>query len=473
MHITKIDQFFESSRSDRLSAVLLRVAGKHVLANLSGRLARFSLVMAIVLLPFRFRFILLERPAGIVWNDYTDLLVFASELFMLFTLFFWISKLFLETRPLKFGPLFLSLPLAGLVGMGLVSSIFSIDPLLSIYHTIRLTLLAGLYLYLINEVPSPSLVAAATAIQILVQSIVGIAQTINQHSLSLISLQELELDPAWGGVSIVSADGIRSLRAYGLTDHPNILGGCLALGLLVFLTWYLERHSRWQVVAGSAFLLGCLALFLTFSRSAWIALIAGLAWTGWLLARNSHKRAFSAWLNLTVAACLLILPFMWANSAYLGARLNQDGSFASVEAEKRSIDERLEVMETANEVFSSRPLTGVGLGAFPIAQSRLYPLFPFNYQPPHMHLLNAAAETGLVGAFVFVLAAILPWVAMAWNRRRLEFRPGFIAISGALAAVTIVGFFDYYTWLLAPGRLWQWLIWGLWASTYQSSHTRH
>jgi hypothetical protein len=38
-----------------------------------------------------------------------------------------------------------------------------------------------------------------------------------------------------------------------------------------------------------------------------------------------------------------------------------------------------------------------------------------------------------------------------------------------LAAVTVVSLLDYYSWLLAPGRLWQWLIWGLWAVVYQSS----
>jgi hypothetical protein len=36
-----------------------------------------------------------------------------------------------------------------------------------------------------------------------------------------------------------------------------------------------------------------------------------------------------------------------------------------------------------------------------------------------------------------------------------------------LLSITIVGFFDYYTWLLVPGRLWQWLAWGLWAAAYK------
>ena len=44
-----------------------------------------------------------------------------------------------------------------------------------------------------------------------------------------------------------------------------------------------------------------------------------------------------------------------------------------------------------------------------------------------------------------------------------------IGVSGALLAVTLIGLFDYYTWLLAPGRLWQWLAWGLWGSVYRNT----
>ena len=47
-------------------------------------------------------------------------------------------------------------------------------------------------------------------------------------------LGELVLDPRQNGVSVVATSGTeRLLRAYGLTDHPNILGGLLVFGLLL------------------------------------------------------------------------------------------------------------------------------------------------------------------------------------------------------------------------------------------------
>jgi len=55
---------------------------------------------------------------------------------------------------------------------------------------------------------------------------------IHQGDLGLQLLGEYRLDPAWEGVSIVWMEGLRTLRAYGLSDHPNILGGSLAFALI-------------------------------------------------------------------------------------------------------------------------------------------------------------------------------------------------------------------------------------------------
>jgi len=84
-------------------------------------------------------------------------------------------------------------------------------------------------------------------------------------------------------------------------------------------------------------------------------------------------------------------------------------------------------------------------------------------------MLEAAAETGLFGALFYMLAVLGPWLGLWLRRKRLTFGPALIGTSALLLAVTVVGFFDYYPWLLAPGRFWQWLAWGLWAAMYQIS----
>ena len=119
-----------------------------------------------------------------------------------------------------------------------------------------------------------------------VQALVGIMQVLQQHSIGWQSLGELELDPAWSGVSIVWANGVRSLRAYGLSDHPNILGGCFAFGLILLATWFIQTDSTRRTLIGAVFALGTIGLFLTFSRAAWLATTLGVAWIVMFLYRT-------------------------------------------------------------------------------------------------------------------------------------------------------------------------------------------
>jgi O-antigen ligase len=163
----------------------------------------------------------------------------------------------------------------------------------------------------------------------------------------------------------------------------------------------------------------------------------------------------------------VVAPFLLHFSNVVQTRLNRDGSFTALTPEAQSLGSRFLLNNAANQLFADDPLTGVGVGAFPVALRQRYPEFPIDYQPAHFVLLDVAAETGIFGALFYTLAATLPWIALWINRRKIAFTPTFIAASGLLLAVTIVGFLDYYTWLLVPGRIWQWLAWGLWGAIWR------
>ncbi len=446
----------------------LRMNASTVLASPLRIGAYLTFATTIVLTPFRFRFVLVSRPLPLVYGDFTDFLVFASDIFLLATLVLWALSLVVSPRRIEAGPSFLSIPILGILVTSLFSSFSSVDSALSLYHLTRLILLAGLYLYVINEIKSYSQVMLPIGLQILIQSIVGVTQYLGQRSLGLISLGELVLDPSWSGVSVVSTESVRSLRAYGLSDHPNILGGSLAFGLLFLVGWYIKGESKWYPLAGSVFALGAVALFLTFSRAAWLALLVGMGLFVEGLRRTRDRDHLYKWLGLMAVGLIIVLPFVWQNAGFLGVRLDVGDSFTQITLEQRSISERRELNAAANDIFVRNALSGVGLGAFPTALSAEKPDVPYDYQPPHFALLEAAAETGIFGALFYFLAMVAPWLAVWVNRERIELTPTFLGISAVLAAITIVGFFDYYTWLLAPGRLWQWLVWGLWASEYQS-----
>jgi hypothetical protein len=60
----------------------------------------------------------------------------------------------------------------------------------------------------------------------------------------------------------------------------------------------------------------------------------------------------------------------------------------------------------------------------------------------------------------------LPWLVLLRQWRDWA-DPLVIGSSALLLAVTVVGFFDYYTWFSTPGRLWQWLAWGMFAAAME------
>jgi O-antigen ligase len=233
--------------------------------------------------------------------------------------------------------------------------------------------------------------------------------------------------------------------------------------------WVLSAESRWRSLALGVFILGTLGLLFTFSRSAWLAFAGAGGVMAILLLRTRQAGALQGWLSLAGAALVVLVPFLWQNAAYIGIRLNWQNSFQEVPNENQSIGERQLLNQAANHIFAQAPFTGVGLGAFPLALRQEYPELPVSYQPAHFVLLDAAAETGIFGALFYILTLVAPWLAL-WRRRdRLVFSPALVGVSALLFAVSAIGLFDYYTWLLAPGRLLQWLAWGLWGAVYTAS----
>ncbi len=433
--------------------------------------ARVAFAGTVILIPFRMRNLLAARPILPIYHDYTDILLFASDIFLLATLAFWLVGRLLQPRRLKPGPLFLTLPLLGLVVVSTVGTISSVDPVISGYHVVRLLLLMLFYAYVVNEVTLAQL-GLPVAAQIAIQSAVGIAQVLQQHSLGLAGIQELALDPSWSGVSVIVADGVRSLRAYGLTDHPNLLGGCLAFSLLMLGAWYVRiaaSRAWWLPLITTVFAAGALTLLLTFSRSAWLALASGLGLSLLLLWITRQREPVAHWFSLGAAATILLVPFLWHSLPYLGVRLNANDAFSQVSLEERSLSERDYLLQGNLQLWSEHPLFGVGVGASPQAEHLRFPdpnEFGADYQPVHIVLLEAAAETGIFGGLLWLIVMVTPWLALFWNRKRLTWSPALIGLAGVLLAVTVAGMFDYYTWLLAPGQLWQWLILGAWGALY-------
>jgi len=284
------------------------------------------------------------------------------------------------------------------------------------------------------------------------------------------SLGEYELDPLWQGVSVLEAGDARFLRAYGLSDHPNILGGCLAFGLVILLAAFVYQNERaWSWFIALVMIPASVALLLTFSRSAWIAFFVGSLLIVGVEALKRNMEALKRVVVLALACLLAASPFIYRDLPYLSGRFNMGNSFAENRVERGSIIERAYLFDSANRIFVDHALTGIGLGASAVALKQTYPVFHTYYQPPHFTLLTAAFETGMLGAMFYFFLLIIPIIVFVSHRAQFIHRPEVIACFALLLAIAVVGLFDYYTWLLVPGRLWQWTAWSLWSAAL----TRH
>jgi O-antigen ligase len=427
-----------------------------------------AFIATVILTPFRLHLILVARPVGTIWRDYTDFLLYASDIALLLTVLPWLLGLLLRHRKPDLAPFFVTLPLAALTLLGGVSSFSSVDSALSAYLFVRLLVLFCFYLYVTNNVKSLQQLIVPLSAQVVIQAIVAITQVLRQKSLGLELIGEWTLNPTIRGISVIWTETSRSLRAYGLSDHPNILGGSLVFAILILFVWLSYEKGKERFFQASIFSIGVVALFLTYSRSAWLAWSLGFALIGFLIYKAKRRDWLVRGALLIAGAAMVLLPFVLANGEFLGVRLGADHAFERVKTEVASIEERAVLNRAANEVFIEHSITGVGIGTLPEALRIKYPNFAVFYQPGHVVLLDVAAETGLFGALFYLILLITPWMFLTFQRPK-KFTPDLIAASGLLLAVSAVGFFDYYTWLSAPGRIWQWLALGLWGKFYSDA----
>lgn len=424
--------------------------------------ARILFALTVVLMPFRLRLVIWPRPFFPVYSDYTDFLLFASDLALFSMLVFWACSLMIAPRKVRLGsPLVLGL-LTALTVAAWVSTFGSVDAIITRYHAVRFAVLLFYYLYIVNEVAPVSWLIVPVAIQGLLQAPIAVGQFLSQSSLGLRSLGEHTLDPLVLGTSILPVNGERILRAYGLADHPNILGGCLAFVLVLLLAVVLYGRNQQPIFAASAFMIIFPALLLTFSRSAWICLFMAASFMVACEALARRWDSLKRLILLGVLSLAVSVPVLVNNLPVFGQRVNSGNV-----TQDHPMNERAYLLEAGNTLFVEHSAIGVGLGASPYAMKLRFENFRVNYQPPHFTPLLSALETGVVGGAPYLLLFIAPIFAFLLRWRQYIERPLVLGAFSLLLAVSIVNLFDYYTWMYAPGRLWQWLAWGLYSAALE------
>ncbi|MDD2807389.1 MAG: O-antigen ligase family protein [Patescibacteria group bacterium] len=261
--------------------------------------------------------------------------------------------------------------------------------------------------------------------------------------------------PNISGSIILQTSNERWLRAYGSLPHPNILGGFLAAGLFFLIFLAFENASRRRRIFVATNLIIILpALFFSFSRSAWLALITGLfIFGGWFIKKPSgFEKNYFAKILFLVVLLIAILAFNLVDP--LLTRLE------GIEPnEVDSIQQRLTYSEQALQLISQRPLSGYGINNYTLAIDRnIDSTWPgYYYQPVHNIYLLAFTELGLIGGSIFTLLIFLLLFYSFKYLNNLETVTAFSLLLGAL----IIGLVDHYFWTLYCGLLFFWLIVGI------------
>ncbi len=445
------------------------------------RILSLGLGVYVALLPWQTRLILAQPKLGISPIEYGTFSLYATDILLLAIA---IGTLLNGKRAQLQKSIWTAIA-ALLIIIG-CSAIFANRTEIVLY-SVRTILMAILLWWLVQQ-PWAHLrfILACFLGGAVLQALFGIGQFLGQMSPASSWLGLAMHNPADAGTAVVEAGGMRLLRAYGSLPHPNILGGYLAVALLVAFGFYLRvyddvragfskwtranvrRHvegKQWYVrqawrIAGLLAVLTILTvgLLLTFSRSAWLGFAAGwivilvsllvLKWQwGWQLWVK-----WSFFLAVVATFVVLAVPSAFTTRTEAVGRL-----------EVQSISVRQQLFNDAYDLIKLEPLRGVGYGNMVVAvYDRLNRTRSsvFEYQPVHNVFLLSTVELGVLGGLVFLTLLLL---ALQTSLARIFRQRNWLALTGlaTLCCLLVVGLFDHYLWALPAGAGLLWFVLGI------------
>ena len=373
-------------------------------------------------------------------------------------------------------PLGLALPGLLVVGLAAAGAAQAPDPLLAVGVTVHLALLWLLYLTLANGIVEPAAVALALAGGLLIQAPFAIEQTLRQTTWPLRVLLGWPSDftPRSPGASVLlGAGGVRWLRAYGPFYHPNILGGYLALELVLLIggigvLWNRPRSSLPRLLFGLPVGIALVCLTIAASRGAWLAAAAGVLAFAAGGMRGAAGKVRARWPGRwgAIGAAALAAAVLATGFVIFRPPLSERFDPQSNRLEQQSVQERVFFDQVGLHLLMAHPWLGVGAGNVDLAETAYFhgadiPL------PVHNVPLLMAVELGPGGALAWAVAA----GSVLWRTWR---RPGWwtVAFAAALVVVGTAGLFDHYFWRFPTARTTAVVVAGAWAAALRADARR-
>jgi O-antigen ligase len=249
--------------------------------------------------------------------------------------------------------------------------------------------------------------------------------------------------------------------------HPNVMAGSLVTLMPLSLALFLARPSmsrRQLWLQRASLMIGLFQLFiliLTQSRGGYLALGVGLWLTFWL----SGRRRWA--MGLTLVAALLVVWLATRPPAETDVEF--EATQAALDASTWAF--RQHVWHAAIQMVSDLPFTGAGMGMFNDVAAPFYGFYAPDDPQAHNLLLQVAVDLGLLGlvSYLSILLLVL-WAAFRAYRlfdSSQEQTLRAVAIGGlsGMVATLAHGLIDVHTWG-SKGAFIPWTVMGLVVALY-------
>ena len=344
----------------------------------------------------------------------------AVDLLVALVLALWLARMIAQDRAIVARWFPLSLPFAAFLFAALLSMTVALSLQASLKEFTKWAEMFAIYLFVANNLDRSKLprLLAAMFLAGLSEAAIGIYQFLFQV----------------GPAGFILFD--RFMRAFGTFEQPNPYAGYLgliapvALGVALAVTSEQSAvnsktvhrspftvHLLIVILAAAALAAMLAALFMSWSRGAWLGVGAALVITTVVQSRRALALSVIAAFVLTIVVLLSsinIIPSVVAErfsgvADYFGVF---DVRGVKVNDTNYAIVERMAHWESAAMMFAAHPLLGVGIGNYAVA----YPAYALpGWSNPlghaHNYYLNVAAEAGIVGLVAYVIL----WVAAFWQ----------------------------------------------------------
>ena len=404
--------------------------------------------------------------------DYLSPTVYLTDVLILFMLFFWFIESYKGVRNYV-----LCLP-AGKAGiMGMKKSFFPVvfskirntktiifffllvfgniwvaqNQPVAMYGWVKVVEFFLFFCYIKKTTPSFVSSSLVLLLSMTYTSTIAIVQFALQHSIGGIFwfLGERTFDIGtpgiarfdWCGLFVSSCRPI--LRSYATFPHPNVLAGYIVALLPVFAflmqkkirDTFPTRKKITQFVIPAIIFLSILTLVLTFSRS---ALAVGLLVFCFYIIFNKPNN------NKTKAMLILMIMCIALSIGMAGKQLPLSSESVLV---------RQDLNTNAVALWKTSPLFGVGLkNSIVSLPSVMHIKQVYFLQPPHNIYLLVLAETGVVGAAIFLWIIIIIFGRLRYQGNQ-KGRAIALTKTLSLASILVLGIVDHYSLTLQQGQL--------------------